>query len=279
MSLANFFQHRAYLLIVVLITTLATTLLATQATAQAWEIWDLSNEQNVEVIDHSQWQEVLTTYIKTDETGLNLFDYQAAANNPANLHAYLHDMLSIDPRAYAKIEQYAYWINLYNALTVDLILDNYPVSSITKVSEKLFQFGPWDDQVAEIAGEVLTLNDIEHRILRPIWADLRIHFAVNCASIGCPNLQTKAFTSANIESLLNSSARDYLSHPRAASFNGLGFLVLSSIFDWYAEDFGDNEEEVLKKLSEYAPTELAEELVNYSGFIFYEYDWDLNDIQ
>ena len=274
MNLAKFFRRSLYALVFV-----SASIFTVHATADLWEVWNASDELNAEVIDHSQWQDILAKYIERDETGLNRFNYREAASNQDTLDTYLDNMLAIDPRTYSKVEQYAYWINLYNALTVDLILDNYPVDSITKVSEKLFQFGPWDDMIAEVAGETLTLNDIEHRILRPIWTDPRIHFAVNCASIGCPNLQDMAFTSANIESLLDTAAQDYLSHPRAASFNGLGFLVLSSIFDWYAEDFGDNEEEVLKKLSEYAPTELAEELVNYSGFIFYEYDWDLNDIQ
>ena len=274
MNLAKFFRRSLYVLVFV-----SAFIFTAHATAELWDIWDASDELNAEVIDHSQWQEVLTKYVEKDETGLNRFNYREAASDQNTLDTYLDNMLAIDPRTYAKVEQYAYWINLYNALTVDLILDNYPVDSITKVSEKLFQFGPWDDAIAELAGETLTLNDIEHRILRPIWADPRIHFAVNCASIGCPNLQDMAFTSANIESLLDTAAQDYLSHPRAASFNGLGFLVLSSIFDWYAEDFGAEDEEILQKLSEYAPTELAEELVNYSGFIFYEYDWDLNDIQ
>lgn len=243
-----------------------------------WEIWQQSDETNIEVIDHSIWQEILQRHILSEESGINLFDYSSAlAQSDAQLDSYLSQLSSIDPRTYSSAEQLAYWINLYNALTVDLILDNYPVDSITKLGG-LFEFGPWDKELIEIAGESLTLNDIEHRILRPIWQDPRIHFAVNCASIGCPNLQAIAFTSENTEELMQISAIQYLSHVRGASFDERGRLQLSSIFDWYAEDFGDNQSQLLNSLGNYAPADLAERLRAYDGRIDYEYDWDLNDL-
>ena len=160
------------------------------------------------------------------------------------MNNYIEQLAGIDPRAYRRIEQKAYWINLYNALTVKLIVDHYPVGSITTLGKTLGAFGPWDDHLITLAGQTLSLNDIEHRILRPLWKDPRIHFAVNCASYGCPDLQDIAFTAENIETLLNKAATDYLSHPRGAHFDG-DELVLSSIFDWYAEDFGANQQEVL----------------------------------
>lgn len=100
------------------------------------------------------------------------------------LKRYIQQMASLDPRDYKKQEQFAYWVNLYNALTVQLVLDNYPTSSIKKLGKGFFSFGPWDDDIIRVAGKKLTLNDIEHRILRPIWRDKRIHYVVNCASLG-----------------------------------------------------------------------------------------------
>lgn len=128
-----------------------------------------------------------------------LFRYaEVTKEDKTLLNDYLDQLSKLDPREFNRQEQYAYWVNLYNALTVKLILDNYPVASITKLGG-LFSFGPWDEKVFTVAGQTLTLNDIEHRILRPIWKDPRTHYAVNCASLGCPNLQSQAFTAQNTE--------------------------------------------------------------------------------
>ena len=97
-----------------------------------------------------------------------------------------------------------------------MILEHYPVESITKISFSFFSFGPWDEELLTIEGEELSLNDIEHRILRPIWQDPIIHYALNCASMGCPNLQPLAFTAKNTDSLLETGASEYINHPRGA---------------------------------------------------------------
>lgn len=247
--------------------------------SELWSIWQESNESNSETIDHSAWQQILSRHIQKNESGINLFDYRAARNaSSAELKQYLSRMQALDPRDYSSAEQEAYWINLYNALTVELILQNYPLESITKLGRGFFRFGPWDDKIATVADESLTLNDIEHRILRPIWQDVRIHFAVNCASVGCPNLQTIAFTAQNVNGLMEYAAFEYLSHTRAANFDSRGRLQLSSLFDWYAVDFGTNTSERLNSLSNYAPDDLAERLRSYEGRIDYEYDWALNDL-
>ena len=103
-----------------------------QPELDTWEYWNTSDESNNAVIDHSQWQAVLTKYVSQDSTGLNLFDYESAAEDGSpNLDSYLNDMLALDPREFSQVEQYAYWVNLYNALTVDLIIDNYPVETVS----------------------------------------------------------------------------------------------------------------------------------------------------
>ena len=140
-------------------------------------------------------------------------------------------------------EQLAYWINFYNALTVQVILDHYPTDSILdiKISPGFFSIGPWDKKLVTVEGEELSLNDMEHRILRPIWRDPRIHYGVNCASIGCPNLLTTAYTADNVDGLLTENAVAYVNHPRGASLQN-GALTVSSIYDWFEEDFGGNED-------------------------------------
>lgn len=232
-------------------------------------------------IDHSQWQQILNRYliVGKDETAINLFNYQSVTSaDKVILKQYLTQLQSINPLLHTKSQQQAYWINLYNALTVQLILDNYPVKSITKLGERFFSFGPWDDDAAKVNGKTLTLNDIEHEILRPIWQDPRIHYAVNCASYGCPNLSATAFTSQNVEQQLTAGAYAYINHPRGVTVKGSD-LEVSSIYEWYAEDFGDNEKALVKHLQRYANPTLKQALLMFQqspGDIDYEYDWRLN---
>ena len=154
-------------------------------------------------------------------------------------------------------EQQAYWINLYNALTVQVILDHYPVDSIRDIdiSPGFFADGPWGKKLLVVDGEEVSLDDIEHRILRPIWQDLRIHYAVNCASIGCPNLQPEAFTAENADRLMDEGARAYIGHPRGASVDR-GKLTVSSIYKWFKADFGGSDVGVIDHLQQFAEPEL-----------------------
>ena len=245
---------------------------------EADQFWDVSAEGNTAVIDHSDWQYLLEEYVISDDpSGVNLVDYQnLLEDDKAVLDRYIDQLSSIDPRTYNRAEQHAYWINLYNALTVQLIIENYPAESITKLGASPLSFGPWDDNIITLAETELSLNDIEHGILRPLWNDYRVHFAVNCASIGCPNLQAMAFTADNSEALLDQAAGEYLAHPRGARFED-GTLILSSIFDWYGIDFGDDQGQVLETLSQHAPSAIANELAEYADDITYEYNWQLND--
>ena len=127
-----------------------------------------------------------------------------------------------------------------------------------------------------VEGERLSLDDMEHRILRPIWKDPRLHYAVNCASVGCPNLQAEAYTAAGTERLLEKGAREYVNHPRGAE-KGERLLTLSSIYKWFREDFGGAEAGVMEHLRRYADTPLRDELGTYRGKVKYRYDWSLNE--
>ena len=242
--------------------------------------WDASDETSVERIDHSAWQDILDSHVAADPSGVNLVDYEglaASAGDTAKLGGYLEFLQELDPRDYNRAEQMAYWINLYNALTVKVVLDGYPVETIRDIHEGVVPYtGPWDDLHARVAGEDLTLNHMEHGILRPIWQDRRIHYAVNCAAYGCPHLLDTVFTAANTEELLELGARDYVNNPRGVDVVDEDFVVISSIYDWYAEDFGDTEESVMEHLKEYAQGDLAEFLEGFEGAMEYDYDWSLN---
>jgi hypothetical protein len=253
------------------------------SSAATTQDWLPNNPKNTTLIDHNHWQIILNKYlISNDSSGVNLFDYKhVLSEDKLKLKTYLSSLQALDPRQYSKAVQKAYWINLYNALTVQLILDNYPVKSITKLGDKFFSFGPWDDEVATVAGIVLSLNDIEHKILRPIFKDPRIHYAVNCASYSCPNLSNQAYTATNIEQLLNSGAHDYINHQRAVKIND-DELLLSSIYDWYLVDFGDSFASLLKHLKHYAEGDLKTKLMTFeinSADIDHHYDWQLNEVK
>jgi hypothetical protein len=154
----------------------------------------------------------------------------------------------------------------------------YPVASIRDIdiSPDWFSNGPWNAKLRAIEGEAVSLNDIEHRILRPIWRDPRIHYGVNCASIGCPNLRAQAFTAANAEALLASGARDYVNHPRGARIED-GRLIVSSAYVWFAEDFGGDDAGVIAHLRRYARPELRAALAEVDEIGDFVYDWRLND--
>ena len=202
---------------------------------------------------------------------------RSSAEDAAKLADYLAHLQAHDPRTYPRAEQKAYWINFYNALTVQVVVNAYPVDSIRDIHESWIPLsGPWDDIHAQVAGQELTLNNIEHGILRPIWRDNRIHYAVNCASYGCPNQSPTVFTAANTEELLDASARAYINHPRGVDFVDDDFLMISSIYNWYVEDFGNSQETVFAHLIRYAEAGLAARLKDFAGSVDYEYDWNLN---
>ena len=241
-------------------------------------MWDASDETNTATIDHSPWQELLDAHLKTHPSGINRFDYgalKASAEDRKKLTTYLLDLTKLDPRSYSRKEQFAYWVNVYNALTVHVVTGRYPVDSIKDIKSGLITFGPWELELITVQGEKLTLDDIEHGILRPIWRDPRIHYAVNCASIGCPNLSPEAYRSDNSERLLEASAREYINHPRGAQEVD-GELLVSSIYDWFKVDFGGNDAGVFAHLREYARPELADTLDGHDSFD-HDYDWKLND--
>ncbi|WP_122053940.1 DUF547 domain-containing protein [Vibrio sp. Evd11] len=251
-----------------IVSLLFSTLALSAPKSDLWPYWNQSNETNLEQVSHQDWQLFLDNYLV--QQGQNtLVRYQAVNTaDKTKLKQYISRLEQIDPFDYPKAEQYAYWVNLYNAVTVDLILNAYPIKSITKLGG-LFSFGPWGDDVVKVNGKSLTLNDIEHRILRPIWQDPRTHYAVNCASLGCPNLQPQAFTTDNTEMLLEQAATEFINSDKAVLVNS-NDLELSSIYEWFAVDFG-TENQLIQHLDQYRTKP-----VTNTNKINYDYDWSLN---
>lgn len=211
-------------------------------------IWTKHAAEQTVKIDHSQWQQLLHRYLTLSKDSIALVKYSAVSDKARNqLSDYLTMLQSIPVSSLTRDQQRSYWINLYNAGTVSVILDHYPVKSIRDIdiSPGLFADGPWGKKLFSIEKHPVSLNDIEHRILRPIWKDPRLHYALNCASLGCPNLQASAFTTSNSEKLLNSAAQSYVNHPRGVKIIE-GELIVSSIYHWFKSDFGGTDKSVIR---------------------------------
>ena len=227
-------------------------------------------------IDHQSWDQLLDKYLHQEDGKVSLFDYKNVSDaDKAALDDYVDALQKVDPSTLNSVEQMAYWINFYNALTVRVVLDAYPIDTIKKINSPLLKRGPWKHKYVEVMGDKLSLDDIEHGILRPIYQDPRVHYAVNCASIGCPNLQLAAFTADNLDALLDQGAEDYINHPRGVSIVD-NKLVVSSLYKWFASDFG-NQQELIEHLFDYADEPLAEQLEQIDEISDYVYDWSIND--
>ena len=262
------------------LTVLGLSLANAAPSPDLWPRWQTHVADNTQVVDYSPWEKLLDKYLVTNHpSGINRFRY--ADVSPADrqtLAEFLGYLQKVKVSSLNPKEQKAYWVNLYNALTVRVILDHYPVKSIMDIdiSPGIFSNGPWDAKLLTIEGEKVSLNDIEHRILRPIFRDNRLHYALNCASLGCPNLQPAAYTAANTEELLEAGARAYVNSSRGARMEK-GKLYVSSIYIWFQVDFGGSSEGVVKHLLQYAEGELADALRTYSNGLHDEYDWRLNE--
>lgn len=228
-------------------------------------------------VDHAAWQSILGRYVSASPDGINRFAYgRVSAADKAALKAYLGALQGVRVSALGEGEQRAYWINFYNALTIDVVLDHYPVKSIRDIGGGLFVTGPWKKELVAVEGRKLSLDNIEHDILRKTWRDPRVHYAVNCASISCPNLMREAFTGAKLEQMLNQGARDYVNHPRGAKIVN-GKLTLSQIYEWYRRDFGSRDSEVIAHVARYAEPKLKAQLASIEFIAGYDYDWSLNE--
>jgi Protein of unknown function, DUF547 len=221
---------------------------------------------------------LLRTYVSAGGDGLNRVAYAAWKANAADkaaLDQVVSGLASTAVSRLSKPQQFAHWANLYNALTVQVVLSRFPVRSIRDIKSNPLQLGPWKDKRVTVEGRSLSLDDIEHTILRKQWNDPRVHYAVNCASIGCPNLQRKSWNTASLEADLDSAARAFINSPRGVRVVRPGQVRVSSIYQWFKVDFGGNDAGVLAHLRQYAAPALARDLAS-ARIIGHDYDWAIN---
>lgn len=249
--------------------------------AELWARWERNDPASNRVLNHTLWARFLKNCVVTGSDGITRVRYaDMSSDDRGFLRVYLDELQRTEVSKLRREEQRAFWINLYNAQTLKYVMERYPVASILDlaISPGFFAKGPWGAKLMKVEDETLSLDDIEHRILRPIWKDPRLHYALNCASLGCPNLAPEPYTASNTEALLDTGARAFVNHPRGARVDE-GRLYVSSIYEWFAADFGGKDRAVIEHLRLYAEPPLAAQLQLIEKISGDAYDWSLNDVR
>jgi hypothetical protein len=226
--------------------------------------------------DHSAFDAILQATVTVDAGGYASVDYGAVVARRADLEAYVASLQAADPVGLSKQEAHAFWINVYNAKTLAVMAGRWPVNSIRDIKlggGGLFGRGPWSKKIMTFGGTELSLDDVEHRIVRALFNDPLSHYALNCASYSCPNLMPRAYTAANLRAQMAESARLYVNHPRGLTVDG-GRITASKIYDWYADDFGGTRK-LKAHWAEFAAPGLAAALKD-AEIDGYAYDWSAN---
>lgn len=202
-------------------------------------------------------------------------DYVGLKAKEASLDAYLEILAGVDPSTLARPDCMAYYINIYNAWTLKLILEHYPGITSIKDAGSLFR-SPWKRNFVRLKGRTVSLDDIEHDILRRRYPDPRLHFVLNCASKSCPPLAGVPYAGATLDTDLDAATTAFLNNPAHTYFAG-GTLHVSRLFDWYAGDFG-GPAGVWDFIRRYAGPELAGQMDAAASrrLAYTEYDWSLN---
>lgn len=243
-----------------------------------WPKWEVNNPLSQSIIDHKDWQEFLTRRVLTNEESINLVDYaHINSEDQALLKRYIDTMSKIDIDNYNRNEQLAFWLNLYNALTVQVIAEYYPVGSIEEIniSPGLFSIGPWGKKLVIVDESPLSLEEIQNRIIRPVWNDQRTLYAINNGSIGAANLAKKAYQGATLDAALDEVTFDYINSLRGVQVIE-GALIVSKIYDWFNEDFGGTEQDVINHIQQFAKEPLRSQLKHVNKIDSYVYNWHLN---
>ena len=239
------------------------------------EVVSVSNEENSEVKNtnetkgesvvqlpnHDPFNALLQQYV--DATGK--VNYKGLVANITQLEEYISNLTSMGIQAhYSRNDKLAFWINLYNAVTLKLVCDNYPISSITEINEGK----PWDINLVEVQGKKYSLNEIENSIIRPEFKEARIHFVLNCAAKSCPKLLNKAIYPSSMEEDMVKASEDFLSNKDKNQIFSSAARI-SKIFEWYKDDF----EDLISFLNKYGPAQIDAK----TEIVFNEYDWSLNE--
>jgi hypothetical protein len=224
---------------------------------------------------HALFDRVLAQYVHDARV-----DYAALKAQPQELNQYLGHVAAVTKAEFSnwtEKQQIAFLLNAYNGYTLRLILDHYPVKSIKDIGGLLS--GPWDQPVVKLFGGVMTLNFLEHKVLRKDYAEPRIHFALVCAAKGCPPLRSEPYVATRLDKQLDDQAKQFLASTAKNRVEPEAHVVyLSPIFKWYAGDFEKRAGSVLAALKPYWPDDEAPALASGRFKIRYtDYDWSLND--
>jgi hypothetical protein len=220
-------------------------------------------------VDHRLFGDLLKKYLQDGNV-----NYAGFKSEEAGLNQYLELIEKVDPETLSRNEQFAFYANAYNAWTIKLILTKYPdVKSIKDLG--FLGTGPWKQKVVRLQGELVSLDHIEHDILRPRFKDPRVHFAINCAAKSCPPLRSEPFRGDILDRQLDTATRSFLNNPQNYRLEDNVFYV-SRIFKWFSEDFNDDP---LGFYLNYATGDLAKRLESGRNKIrveYLDYDWSLN---
>lgn len=231
---------------------------------------------------HEIFTEILTEHVLDGRV-----DYAAIAKD-ARLDAYLSTLAAADPDTIAdNMERLAFWINAYNAYTLKVVSENYPVKSINDLHFGGLIIGTvlkrtvWHRKFAVVNGKALSLNNIEHDVIRKQFNEPRIHFALVCAAKSCPALRSEAYSGASLSEQLDDQAVKFFSNKKKNYFDPEKHVAhLSKIMDWYKDDFADNEEDLLRYVAQFLPQKLATSIRENPGewhIKHTSYDWSLNE--
>ena len=241
--------------------------------------WPAAEQVSFDQIDHSAWDALLQKYVDT----AGYVDYtawKASAADSQALDAYLAALSRASIRGQASREaNLAFWINAYNAVTLKGILREYPTDSIRNHTAKIFGYNIWKHLYLTVGDGKFSLNQIEHEILRKAH-EPRIHFAIVCASVGCPRLLGRAYTPQQLESQLTANTRQFFSDRTKFSYDAAsGQIRISPILSWFADDFGPNLAAQMAAIAPYLPDQAAEQLARSGSarVTYLDYDWGLND--
>ncbi len=232
---------------------------------------------------HKLFTEILKSHVSD-----GWVDY-VKLKDDARLKEYTAALEKIDPDTIKNADlRLAFWINVYNAFTLEIISENYPVESINDLHKGGLILGQilgttiWDYEFIEINGEKLSLNNVEHDIIRVEFNEPRIHFALVCAAISCPLLRSEAYEGYKLNEQLNYEAYKFFRDKERNYFDAATKTAhLSKIIDWFEEDFGENDQDIIKYVAKFAPVEYQESMLNETDkweIDYLSYDWTLNDI-
>lgn len=222
------------------------------------------------------WDDLLKEHVSKD----GMVDYKGFLKDRDILEKYLGILSANPPQSgWSEADELAFWINVYNAFTVKLIIDNYPLESIKDIGSKIqipFVNTPWDIKFVKIGDATYDLNNVEHSILRKKFVEPRIHFAINCASFSCPELRAEAYTGAKLEKQLTEQAKIFLSDKRKNIIANDKEVQLSKIFSWFRGDFKKGEDgDFILFINQYSPIPLKKS----TKISYMDYDWRLNDVK